>query len=40
MATITKFEDLEIWQEARKLAKEIYVISKETDLQTDFRFKS
>ena len=39
MATITKFEDLEIWQEARKLAKEIYLISKETDLKTDFRFK-
>jgi four helix bundle protein len=39
MATITKFEDLEIWQEARKLAKEIYIISKETDLNTDFRFK-
>jgi four helix bundle protein len=39
MATITKFEDLEIWQEARKLAKEIYIISKETDLKTDFRFK-
>lgn len=40
MATITKFEDLEIWQEARNLAKEIYFISKETDLKTDFRFKS
>jgi four helix bundle protein len=39
MATITKFEDLEIWQEARKLAKEIYLISKETDLKTDFRLK-
>lgn len=39
MATITKFEDLEIWQEARKLAKEIYIITKETDLKTDFRFK-
>jgi four helix bundle protein len=39
MATITKFEDLEIWQEARKLAKEIYLISKETDLKTDYRFK-
>ena len=39
MATITKFEDLEIWQEARRLAKEIYIISKETDLKTDFRFK-
>jgi four helix bundle protein len=39
MASITKFEDLEIWQEARKLAKEIYIISKETDLKTDYRFK-
>lgn len=39
MATITKFEDLEIWQEVRKLAKEIYIISKETDLKTDFRLK-
>lgn len=39
MATITKFGDLEIWQEARKLAKEIYIISKETDLKTDFRLK-
>ena len=39
MATITKFEDLEIWQEARKLAKEIHLISIETDLKTDYRFK-
>ena len=39
MATITKFEDLEIWQEARKLAKEVFILSKETDLKTDFRFK-
>lgn len=39
MATITKFEDLEIWQEARKLAKEVFLLSKETDLKTDFRFK-
>ncbi|WP_395043472.1 four helix bundle protein [Flavobacterium sp.] len=39
MATINKFEDLEIWQEARRLAKEIYLISKETDLKTDFRLK-
>jgi four helix bundle protein len=39
MATITKFEDLEIWQEARKLAKEIYIISKETDLETNFRLR-
>jgi four helix bundle protein len=39
MATITKFEDLEIWQEARKLANEVFILSKETDLKTDFRFK-
>ena len=39
MATLTKFEDLEIWQEARKLAKEVFILSKETDLKTDFRFK-
>lgn len=39
MATITKFEDLEIWQQARKLTKEVHQISKETDLKQDFRFK-
>ena len=39
MATIKKFEDLEIWKEARKLSKEIITIAKESDLKTDFRFK-
>ena len=39
MATITRFEDLEIWQEARRLAKEIHFISLETELKTDFRFR-
>jgi four helix bundle protein len=39
MATITRFEDLEIWQEARRLAKEIKCISLETELKTDFRFR-
>lgn len=39
MATINKFEELEIWQEARALSKEIYIISKETNLKTDFKFK-
>ena len=39
MATITRFEDLEIWQEARRLAKEIHLISIETGLKTDFKFK-
>jgi four helix bundle protein len=39
MATITRFEDLEIWQEARRLAKEIHIISIETELKNDFRFR-
>ncbi len=39
MATIKQFEDLEIWQEARRLAKEVQVISIETDLKSDFKFK-
>ncbi|HSD08630.1 four helix bundle protein [Flavobacterium sp.] len=39
MATINRFEDLEIWKEARRLAKEIYAISLETELKNDFKFK-
>ena len=39
MATINRFEDLEIWQEARRLAKEINIIATETDLKTDYKFK-
>jgi four helix bundle protein len=39
MATIRRFEDLEIWQEARRLSKEIIIISKETDLKMDFRLR-
>lgn len=39
MATINRFEDLEIWKEARRLAKEIHIISVETGLKSDFRFK-
>lgn len=39
MATVTKFEDLEIWKEARRLAKEIHIISIESDLKNDFRFR-
>ncbi|MDW8849682.1 four helix bundle protein [Flavobacterium sp. MMLR14_040] len=40
MATITRFEDLEIWREARRLAKEIHLIAIETELKSDFRFKN
>ena len=39
MATITKFEDLEIWQEARKLSKNIISITKNTELKNDFKLK-
>jgi hypothetical protein len=39
MATINRFEDLEIWQEARRLAKEVNSISIETELKNDYRFK-
>ncbi len=39
MATINRFEDLEIWKEARRFAKEVHIISVESDLKTDYRFK-
>ena len=39
MATIKRFEDLEIWQDARKLSKEVILISKSTDLNRDFKLK-
>ncbi|WP_395062597.1 four helix bundle protein [Flavobacterium sp.] len=39
MATIKRFEDLEIWIEARRLSKEIILISKTTELNKDFKLK-
>jgi len=39
MATIKKFEDLEIWQSARELSKEIIQIVKTTDLKSDFKLR-
>ena len=39
MATINRFEDLEIWQEARRLAKEIHLIAIQTDLKSDYKLK-
>ena len=39
MATIRKFEDLEIWQEARRLSIEIIGIAKSTELKTDFKLR-
>jgi four helix bundle protein len=39
MATIKRFEDLEIWQNARKLSKVIIEISVVADLKNDYRLK-
>ena len=40
MATITRFEDLDIWKEARKLSKEIYLITlNNSDFKNDYRFR-
>ncbi len=39
MATIKRFEDLEIWIDARKLSKEIISISNNTELKSDFKLK-
>jgi len=40
MATIEKFEDLEIWKEARLLSAEIILLSKNTELKTDYKLKN
>ncbi|KIO51043.1 four helix bundle protein [Flavobacterium hibernum] len=40
MATIKRFEDLEIWKEARRLAKEVHLIAIHTELRSDLRFKN
>ena len=37
--TITRFEDLEVWQEAASLAVEIYTVSKNGDFGQDFSFR-
>ncbi len=39
MATIKRFEDLEIWQDARLFSKEIILLSKSTDLIKDFKLR-
>jgi four helix bundle protein len=38
MATITKFEDLEIWQKARSLSKEIFEYIQEGGFKKDYKF--
>jgi len=39
MATIKKFEDLEIWQAARELAKRIKRLTETELFSKDFRFR-
>tara|TARA_R100000935_G_C2781674_1_gene141974 strand:- start:143 stop:391 length:249 start_codon:yes stop_codon:yes gene_type:complete len=39
MATIKNFEDLEIWNASRDLAKEIIIISTTTNLKLDFKLR-
>ena len=39
MATIKRFEEIEAWQKARILPKEIFSISLETSLNKDYRLK-
>jgi four helix bundle protein len=39
MATITQFEELEIWQEARRLNVEIYKLSCNSAFRKDFKFR-
>jgi four helix bundle protein len=39
MGTILRFEDLEIWQLARELAKDIFLLSKTGMLSKDFALK-
>ena len=38
MAKVERFEDLVIWQQARKLSKEVYEITKSGDFRYDSRF--
>ncbi|MGV3461248.1 MAG: four helix bundle protein [Flavobacterium sp.] len=40
MATINRFEDLDIWKEARRLSHIVHTISVETNLKTDYRLRS
>ncbi len=39
MATIQRFEDLEVWKKARVLAAKIYQLTFVQPISTDFRMK-
>jgi len=40
MATIKRFEDIESWQPARQLTKEIYAVTKRNGFEKDFGLKN
>lgn len=40
MATIINFEDLEIWQEARRLYKKILILTNASNVKQDFKFRN
>ncbi|PJJ67621.1 four helix bundle protein [Chryseobacterium geocarposphaerae] len=40
MATINRFEDLEIWQLSRELCKEIYTIIESTNLKNNYKLSN
>ena len=39
MATVQKFEDLQVWQKARELSQKIYPLTFINPIAQDFRFK-
>lgn len=39
MAIIKRFEDLEIWLEAKRLSKKLILLAKTTDLKQDYKLK-
>ena len=39
MATIQKFEDLQVWQKARLLSQNVYLLTFIEPIKSDFRFK-
>ena len=39
MTNIDRFEDLEIWKEARKLSKQVFMLSSTGGFEKDFRFR-
>ena len=40
MATITKFEDLEIWQRARELCEEVEILFQTTEIGKNYRLRN